>query len=177
MRLLCPGGRGLKAFDRVSFASRMAAKPIPDNYPRLIPYVMMRGAADAIRFYGKVLGAKQRGDVMPGPNGTIGHAELEIGDSVLMLADADAMMPSKTARDLGGSPVNLCVYIEDCDAVLKRAKENGAKVVKEPEDQFYGDRSCTFEDPWGYQWTAMTHVEDVSPEEMGKRVQELAQSA
>lgn len=168
-------GRGLKTFDPVSFADRMATKPIPDNYPRLIPYITVEGAADAIKFYEKVLGAKQRGDVMPGPNGTIGHAELQVGDSVLMLADKAPMF--KTAKDLGGSPVNLCVYVDDCDGVIKRATDNGAKVVQEPEDQFYGDRSGTFEDPWGYQWTAMTHVEDVSPEEIGKRAQELTQNA
>lgn len=150
-------------------------KPIPDEYPRLIPYVTMKGAADAIKFYEKVLGAKKRGDVMPGPNGTIGHAELKIGDAVLMLADPPA--DAKTAKDLGGSPVNLCVYVEDCDKVFGVAKDNGAKVLAEPETKFYGDRSAGFEDPWGYQWTVMTHVEDVSPEEMGRRATEMMQQA
>lgn len=152
-----------------------AVKPIPDAYPRLIPYITMKGAAEAIRFYETVLGAKKRGDVMPGPNGTIGHAEMEIGGSVLMLADADPMF--KTAKDLGGSPVNLCVYVEDADAVFARAKDHGAIVVQELEDKFYGDRSGTFQDPWGYQWTAMTHIEDVTPEEMGKRVESMMQKA
>lgn len=154
-----------------------AVAPIPKEYPRLIPYITMKGAKDAIAFYESVLGAKQRGDVMPGPNGTIGHAELEIGGSVLMLADADPTAGSKTAQDLGGSPVNLCVYVEDADAVFGRAIENGSKVVQEPEDKFYGDRSGSFQDPWGYIWTAMTHIEDVTPEEMERRVEKMMQTA
>lgn len=154
-----------------------AVKAIPEEYPRLIPYITMKGAADAIRFYKTVLGAKQRGDVMPGPEGTIGHAELQIGDSMLMLADPDPTMTHKTAAAIGGSPVNLCVYVEDCDKVFAAAKKNGAKVVQDLEDKFYGDRSGTFEDPWGYRWTVMTHVEDVSEEEMGKRAAQLAQTA
>ncbi|MBW3581887.1 MAG: VOC family protein [Euryarchaeota archaeon] len=151
--------------------------PIPNDYPRLIPYITMKGAKEAITFYEKVFGAKQRGDVMPGPNGTIGHAEIEIGSSMFMLADAGSMMPSKTAKDLGGSPVNLCVYVKDADAVFGRAIENGAQVVQALEDKFYGDRSGTFQDPWGYTWTAMTHIEDVTPEEMGRRVEKMMQSA
>ena len=154
-----------------------AVKAIPDNYPRLNPYITMKGAADATQFYTKVLGFRQRGDVMPGPNGTIGHAELELGSSILMLADPDPMTGAKTAKDLGGSPVNLCVYVQDVDKVFKAAKDNKAKVVQDVETKFYGDRSGTFQDPWGYTWTVMTHVEDVAPEEMGRRVQEMMQKA
>jgi PhnB protein len=183
-----PGGRhALDAFTRpcprnaygrdAHGATMGTVNPIPDNYPRLSPYLILDGAADAIAFYKDVLGAKQRGDVMQGPNGKVGHAELAIGDSVVMLADKDPMQDHKTGVDLGGSPVVLCVYVEDVDAVVAKAKEKGANVVRDVEDQFYGDRSGGFIDPWGQAWNIMTHVEDVSPEEMERRARQQMQSA
>lgn len=144
--------------------------PIPDNYPRVIPYLHVDGASDAIDFYTRVLGATERGR-MPGDGpGKVGHAELEIGGSVIMLADEVPDMDVRGPRNVGGTPVTVCVYVEDVDAVVDRATAAGAKLLRPVEDQFYGDRSGTFEDPFGHQWNIMTHVEDVSPEEMQRRI-------
>ena len=141
---------------------------IPENYPRVSPYLSVDGAADAISFYCDVLGATERGR-MAGPDGRIGHAELSIGDSVLMLADsmADGTFPS--AKSLGGTPVTVMIYVDDVDAVFEKAVEAGAKELRPVEDQFYGDRSGQFEDPWGHRWNVATHVEDVEPDEMERR--------
>lgn len=151
-------------------------KPIPDEYPRVIPYLTVKGASEAIDFYTAVLGAKERMR-MPGPNGMIGHAELNIGDSVVMLADADPMTGGKTPKDLGDTPVTLMVYVEDVDAVFKKALDKGARAEREVEDQFYGDRSGLFVDPFGHKWFVATHIEDVSEEEMQKRVAKVMASA
>jgi PhnB protein len=141
--------------------------PIPSNYPRLSPYLSVDGAAEAIEFYCSVLGATERGR-MNGPDGKVGHAELQLGDSVLMLADA---FPggAPDAKSLGGSPITVMVYVEDVDDVFKRAIAAGAKEVAAVQDQFYGDRSGQFEDPFGHRWNVASHVEDVPPEEMEKR--------
>ena len=141
--------------------------PIPSNYPRLSPYLSVDGAAEAIEFYCSVLGATERGR-MNGPDGKVGHAELQLGDSVLMLADA---FPggAPDAKSLGGSPITVMVYVEDVDDVFKRAIAAGAKEVAAVQDQFYGDRSGQFEDPFGHRWNGASHVEDVPPEEMEKR--------
>jgi PhnB protein len=144
-------------------------KPIPDNYPRVTPYLYIDGAAEAIEYYGKGLGATQRGDTMKGPDGRIGHAELEIGDSLIMLADENPEMGAIGPKKIGGSPMTIHVYVEDVDAAFERAIENGGKELRGVEDQFYGDRSGRFEDPFGHTWNIASHVEDVSPEEMGKR--------
>ena len=143
-------------------------KSIPDGYPRLSPYLCVDGAAAAIEFYTKVLGAKERMR-MAAPNGKIGHAELQIDDSVIMLADEYPEMNIVSPKRLGGSPVTISVYVENVDAVFARAVQAGAKSLRPVADQFYGDRSGQFEDPFGHRWSVATHVEDVSPEEMAKR--------
>jgi PhnB protein len=112
---------------------------------------------------------------MPGPDGRIGHAELQLDDSVVMLADEFPEMGAKAPSAYGGSPVSLTVYVEDVDATFERATGSGATAVRPPENQFYGDRSATFDDPFGHRWTVNTHVEDVSPEEMGRRAAEMGQ--
>ena len=143
--------------------------PIPAGYPRLTPYLTIDGAAAAIDFYTDILGAKERVR-MPGPDGKVGHAELEIGGSMLMLADA--FDPSGTPAALGGTPVTLMVYVEDVDDVFARALKAGAKEIQPLADQFYGDRSGQFEDPFGHRWNVASHVEDVSEEEMATRAAE-----
>jgi len=147
-------------------------KPIPDEYPQVTAYLCIDGAADAIEFYSKVLGATQRGDRMEAPGGKIGHAELSIGDSLIMLSDEFPEMGAQSPKSLGGSPVTLMVYVEDVDAVFERAVQAGATPVRAVEDQFYGDRSGQFEDPFGHRWSIATHVEDVPPDEMERRAME-----
>jgi PhnB protein len=149
----------------------MAVQPIPSDYPRVIPYLSVDGAAEAIEFYASVLGAKERMR-MPGPDGKIGHAELDIGDSVIMLADAMEGAGNSSPKTLGGTAVTVMVYVEDVDAVQQSAVVKGAKELRPVENQFYGDRAGSFEDPWGHQWFVATHVEDVSEEEMAKRAAE-----
>ena len=146
-------------------------KAIPDNYPRVTPYLIVDGAGDAIDFYTKVLGASVRGR-MDGPDGRVGHAELEIGDSMVMLADENPEMGFLGPKRIGGTAVTLHVYVEDADAVFEAAKAAGANTTRDIEDQFYGDRSGQFEDPWGHRWNVASHVEDVAPEEMAKRAEE-----
>ena len=143
-------------------------KPIPDDYPRVMPYLIVDGAGAAIDFYCSVLGATERVR-MPGPDGRIGHAELQLGDSMIMLADENAQMDVRGPRAIGGTPVSLHVYVEDSDAVFERAVQAGARALRAVEDRFYGDRSGQFEDPFGHRWDVSTHVEDVPPEEMSKR--------
>ena len=145
--------------------------PIPDRYPRVMPYLIVDGAGAAIDFYASVLGAKERMR-MPAPDGKVGHAELEIGDSVIMLADEFPDMGAQGPRATGGTPVTLHVYVEDVDAVFDRAVQAGAKSLRPVEDRFYGDRSGQFEDPFGHRWDIATHVEDVPPDELGKRAAE-----
>ena len=143
-------------------------KPIPDDYPRVTPYLTVDGAGAAIDFYCSVLGATERVR-MPAPDGRIGHAELQLGNSMIMLADENAQMDARGPRAIGGTPVSLHVYVEDSDAVFERAVQAGAKGLRAVEDRFYGDRSGQFEDPFGHRWDVSTHVEDVPPEEMSKR--------
>jgi PhnB protein len=141
--------------------------PIPDNYPRLTAYLSVDGAKDAIAWYSDILGASERG-VMEGPDGKVGHAELELGDSMIMLSDAfEGGAP--TPGQLSGTPVTLMVYVDDVDDVFTRALAAGASEVAPVVDQFYGDRSGQFTDPWGHRWNVASHVEDVSPEEMEQR--------
>ncbi len=144
---------------------------IPDQYPRVMPYLHVDGAADAIRFYEEVFGATERMR-MPDPGGKIGHAELQLGDSVIMLADEYPEMGIRGPSAFGGSPVTISVYVEDVDEAFAKALELGAKPVRDVENQFYGDRSGQFEDPFGHRWSVATHVEDVSPEEMQRRATE-----
>jgi PhnB protein len=148
---------------------RMAkVEPIPSEYPRVTPYLSVDGAEKAIAFYSDILGAVERVR-MGGPDGKIGHAELEIGGSMIMLADPFPDMGAPTPTALGGSPVTLMVYVADVDDVFARAIKAGAKEIMPVQDQFYGDRSGQFEDPFGHRWNVASHVEDVSPEEMAKR--------
>jgi PhnB protein len=144
-------------------------KPIPDGYPRVTPYLIVDGAADAIDFYSSVLGAAQRGDRMTTPDGKVGHAELTLGDSLIMLADEAPDWGAIGPRTVGGTPVTVHVYVENVDDVFAKALGAGATEVQPVTDQFYGDRSGTFEDPWGHKWNVATHVEDVPPEEMAER--------
>jgi len=143
-------------------------KPVPEGYHTVTPYLIIDGAAAAIEFYTKTFGAQELFR-MPEPSGKIGHAELMIGDSHIMLADEFPDMGYRSPRSLGGSPVNIMLYLENVDAVVERAVAAGAKVQRPVQDQFYGDRSGQLEDPFGHIWTVATHVEDVPPDEMEKR--------
>ncbi len=147
--------------------------PIPDGYPRVTAYLIVDGAAAAIDFYTSVLGATERMR-MAGPDGKVGHAELELGDSVIMLADEHPEIDALGPGSVGGTPVSLHVYVEDVDRVFERAIEAGAKAQRPVEDKFYGDRSGGFEDPFGHRWDVASHVEDVPPDEMSKRAEEAA---
>jgi PhnB protein len=142
--------------------------PIPAGYPRVTPYLSVDGAAAAIDWYRDIFEATERGR-MDGPDGKVGHAELEIGNSVIMLSDPFPGAGSPTPQVLGGTPVFMMVYVADVDDVFKRAINAGAKEIAPVEDRFYGDRSGQFEDPFGHRWNVASHVEDVSPEEMEKR--------
>jgi PhnB protein len=150
-----------------------AVKAIPDGYPQVTPYLIVDGAAAAIEFYGKVLGATERMR-MGGPDGKIGHAELQIGSGLVMLADEFPGMSQKSPKALGGSPVTVSVYVEDADSVFAKALEAGATEVRAVETQFYGDRAGQFEDPFGHLWSVATHVEDVPPDEMARRAEAMA---
>ena len=145
-----------------------SVKPIPDGYPRVSPYLVVDGAAQAIDFYTQVLGDSERMR-MGGPDGKIGHAELEFGDSVVMLADEYPDMGYVGPKAVGGTPVTIGVYVEDVDKTFDAAVKAGAKALRPVEDQFYGDRSGQIEDPFGHRWSIQTHVEDVPPDEMQKR--------
>jgi PhnB protein len=146
----------------------MAVKPVPDGYHSVTPYLVCGDAAKAIDFYKTVFGAEELMR-MPSPGGRVGHAELRIGDSVIMLADEHPEVGARSPKTVGGTPVSLMVYVPDVDAVFKKAIAGGAKQDRPLENQFYGDRSGTVTDPFGHQWTIATHVEDVPPEEMEKR--------
>ena len=144
-------------------------QPIPQGYPRLSPYLCVDGAARAIEFYSDVLGATERMR-MDGPDGRIGHAELELGNSVIMLADEYPDMGFLSPTRIGGTAVTLHAYVEDVDAVFERALAAGAKALRPVENQFYGDRSGQFEDPFGHRWSVASHIEDVPPDEMARRM-------
>ena len=150
----------------------MAVKAIPDGYHSVTPYLIVDDAKRAIDFYKKALGAEELFRFEMG--GKIGHAEIKIGDSPIMLADEHPQMGHKGPKSYGGTSVSLMVYLPDVDAAAKRATEAGMKVVRPVADQFYGDRSGTFADPFGHVWTLGTHKEDVAPAEMDKRMKEFA---
>lgn len=146
------------------------ADPVPDGFEdRIVPYLMVDGAADAIDFYGRAFDAEERYR-MAMPDGRIGHAEVVIGGAVVYLADAPDDMPGQAGnpRKLGGTSVLLHRYVVDVDAVVAKAEAAGATVLRAPEDQFYGDRAAVVADPWGHQWSLHTHTRDVSPEEMAE---------
>ena len=148
--------------------------PIPEGYPCVTPYLHVDGASAAIDFYTDVLDATERMR-MPGDTpDRIGHAELQLGNSVIMLADEFPSVGALGPKSIGGSPVTLHVYVEDVDAVFDKAVRAGARALEEPMVQFYGDRSGQFEDPFGHRWNVACHVEDVPPEEMQRRMAELS---
>jgi PhnB protein len=150
----------------------MAVKPIPDDYHTLTPYLIVRDADKAIAFYQEAFGATELMR-MTGPNGKIGHAELKIGDSVLMLSEENPKWGATSPMTLGGTPLTLAMYVVDVDASFNKAVQAGATVKRPLADQFYGDRSGTLTDPYGHVWTLATHKEDVSHEEMSKRMEEF----
>ena len=150
-------------------------KPIPDAYRGVIPYISVNDAAAAMEFYKRAFDAVEMVR-MPGPNGKIGHAELKIGDFVLMLADEFPEMEFRAPTTLGGSPVGLMFYVEDVDAVVAKAKAAGATVTREVADQFYGDRMGCLKDSFGHSWYIATHVEDIDAAELKKRGQAAAEA-
>lgn len=150
----------------------MAVKPIPDGYHSITPYLIVGGAAQAIDFYKKAFGATELMR-MPGPGGKIMHAEIKIGDSIVMLADEHPEMGARGPQSIGGTAVGLMIYVQDVDAVARQAQAAGAKVERPVQDQFYGDRSGQFIDPFGHKWTIATHKEDLTHEEIGRRMQEM----
>jgi len=154
----------------------MPVKPIPEGYHALTPYLIVDGAAAAIDFYVRAFGAVEVMR-MPAPNGRIGHAEVRIGDSHLMLADEDPSMGFRGPKSGGGNAVSLLLYVADCDAVVDRAVAAGAKVTRPVADQFYGDRTGGILDPFGHAWYVSTHVKDVSDEEMRRVTEEKIREA
>ena len=141
---------------------------IPKGYNSITPYLIVKGAAEAIEYYKNVFGATEVMR-MAQPDGRIGHAELKVGNSHIMLADEFPEIGARSPMSLGGTPVGIQLYVDDVDAVTARALAAGAKMLRPLKDQFYGDRSGTLNDPFGHQWTISTHKEDVSPEEMQRR--------
>jgi PhnB protein len=149
-------------------------EPIPDSYRRVTPCLTVQGAAKALEFYAAVFGASECMR-FPGPGGTIPHAEIQIGDSVVIVEDEDPRRGTKAPPPggLAGSPVSLFIYVADVDAVIGHAAELGATVQRPAEDQFYGDRDGHIIDPFGHGWTVASHVEDVTPDELVRRMAEL----
>jgi len=152
--------------------------PIPEGYGSITPYLVIKGAAQAIEYYKKVFGASERFR-MDGPDGKVGHAELQIGTSRIMLADENPSMGQghASASTIGASPISLYLYMPDVDNVVEQAVAAGAKVLKPVQDQFYGDRSGFIQDPFGHLWGVATHVEDVAPEELEKRAKKARPAA
>lgn len=151
-----------------------AAKPnpIPDAYRRVTPCLVVAGAAKALEFYAQVFGAAERMRI-PGPNGTIAHSETQIGDSVVIVEDPQPGTAAPPAGGLPGNPVFQFIYVDDVDVTVGRAVELGATLERAPQNQFYGDRDSFVIDPFGHGWVIATHVEDVSPEEMSRRMADL----
>jgi PhnB protein len=146
----------------------MPPRPIPEGYHTITSYLIVTGAASAIEFYKHAFGAKEVMRI-PHPDGRIGHAELQVGDSRLILADEFPEIGARSPMSLGGTPVSILLYVEDVDAVTTRALAAGAKLLRPVRDQFYGDRTGTLSDPFGHQWTIATHKEDLSLEEIKRR--------
>ena len=150
-----------------------SAKPVPDGYHNVTPYLVIKGAAAAIDFYKKAFGATELMR-MPQPDGRVGHAELKFGDSHVMLADEFPEIDAVSPKTLGNSPVGLLLYVDDVDATFAKAVGLGATINKPLADQFYGDRNGTVIDPFGHKWTIATHKEDVSPQEIERRMAAMA---
>ena len=147
----------------------MSAKPIPAGHRTVTPYLAVKDGVKALEFYKKAFGATEVSKLIM-PDGRLGHGEIRLGDSLIMMADEFPEYGGKAPQTLGGSPVNIHLYVEDVDGFCKRAVAAGAKQLKPVTDQFYGDRSGQLEDPFGHLWWVATHKEDVAPEEMQKRV-------
>lgn len=145
-----------------------AVKPIPEGYHSVTPYLIVQDGARAIAFYEQAFGARELYRMMQ-PDGRVGHAELAIGDSRVMLADEAPEVDARSPRTIGGSPVTIHLYVEDVDGVVARAEAAGARVVRPVRDQFYGDRLGVLVDPFGHVWSVATHVEDLSAEELTRR--------
>lgn len=146
-----------------------AVKPVPEGYYSVTPHLAVRGAAKAIEFYAKALGAEETFR-MPGPGGVVVHAEIQIGNSRIMLGEEAPQMGSSSPQTLGGSPVSLLLYVDDVDKSFNRAISAGCTAQMPPTDMFWGDRYCKIQDPFGHHWEIATHKEDVAPEEMAKRM-------
>lgn len=155
---------------------KKAVKPIPAGYHTVTPYLACGDGAAAIEFYKKAFGAKEKVR-MPGPDGKVGHAEIEIGDSRIMLTGEYAAMNFLSPVSRGGTTVTIHLYVKDCDALTARAMKAGAKLLRKVEDQFYGDRMGTVEDPFGHVWHLATHTEDLSMAELKKRAQKMMKAA
>lgn len=153
----------------------MGVKPIPEGYRTIAPYLAVDDAAAAIEYYKRAFGAKERVR-MDAPDGKIGHAELEIGDSLVMLSDTFPQSTTRPPKELDGTSASIFMYVEDVDSVVKRAVDAGATIAMEVADQFWGDRFGSIVDPFGHSWSIATHVEDVPPEEMAKRAEEAMAS-
>ena len=149
----------------------MAAKPIPDGYEGITPYLICKNAEAAIDFYKRAFGAEEI--VRIGQPGMVGHAEMRIGKAIFMLADEFPSMGARGPETIGGTPVSLYIYVEDVDSFTQKAIEEGLKVLKPVADQFYGDRSGHFEDPFGHQWGFATHMEDLTPDELDQRAKAM----
>jgi PhnB protein len=154
----------------------MAVKPIPDGYHTATPYLIVDGAAQAIEFYKQAFGAtvSLRLDM---PDGRVGHAEVKIGDSIIMLADEFPEIGAKSPKSIGGSATSILLYVEDVDARFNQAIVAGATAERPVKDQFYGDRSGTLEDPFGHKWSVATHTEDVSSDEMQRRLASMTKQS
>lgn len=152
----------------------MAVKPIPEGYHSVTPYLIIKGAAAAIEFYKKAFDAIELFR-MAGPDGKVGHAEIKIGNSPVMLADEFPEMGARSPQTVGGTPVGLLIYVSDVDKQFAQAVAAGATVERPLKDQFYGDRSGTLTDPFGHKWTVATHKEDLTPEEIDRRHTEMMQ--
>ena len=149
----------------------MSVNPVPDGYHSITPYICAKGAAKAIDYYKDIFGATELMR-MGAPDGKIGHAELKIGDSVIMIADEFPPMGFLSPETIGGSPVVLHIYVDDVDSTVEKAVATGSTLLRAVEDQFYGDRSGQIKDPFGHLWNIGTHKEDLTPEEIGKRAAE-----
>ena len=153
----------------------MPVHHIPEGYHSVTPYLVMDGAAEALEFYKKAFGATELMR-MPAPGGRIGHAEILIGDSHIMLADEHPEQGHRGPKSIGGTPVGILLYVEDADSMFQTALSLGATQTRPVELQFYGDRMGALTDPWGHNWMLATHVEDVTPEEMERRMKELGRA-
>lgn len=153
----------------------MGTNPIPEGYHTVTPYLAVGDAAQAIEFYQRAFGATERGR-MPGPDGKIAHAEIQIGDSIIMTSDPFPQATIKPPQEIGGTSVSVFLYVEDVDSVVQDAVDAGATITMPVEDMFWGDRFGQVQDPFGHVWQIATHVEDVAPDEMAKRAEEAMAS-